>query len=159
MPEESVAAEVVAALIERGWSVACGESLTAGLVCAQLATVPGSSSVLRGGVTAYQPQIKRDLLKVPDSAIDAGLVSCDVAVALAQGAAAALDAQVGIGTTGAAGPDSHDGAPAGSAWIAVSVAGSEPLAEHLQLAGDRQAVREQVAAAALTLAVTALAAH
>lgn len=150
------ARSLVAALNERAWSVACGESLTAGMVASAIASVPGSSAVLRGGVVAYQPQVKVQLLGVSREAITAGLVSREVAVALAEGAAAQLNAEVGIGTTGAAGPDSHDGAPPGSAWIAVSAAGGVTAAQELHVDGDRQAVRDQVAAAALDLALRVL---
>lgn len=146
------AQDVIAALIERSWSVACGESLTGGLVCAHLASVPGCSAVLRGGVVAYQPGVKEQVLKVPAEVLAGGLVSAPVAAALAEGAARAMGAEVGIGTTGAAGPEPHDGAPPGSAWVAVCLPGQSTVTEHVQARGDRQQVREQVAGAALALA-------
>ena len=59
---------------------------------------------------------------------------------MAAGAAARLRADVGIGTTGVAGPDPHDGEPVGSVWIAV-VAPDGAAARHLALAGDRAAIR------------------
>lgn len=155
----SAAERVIASLIERSWSIACGESLTGGLVCAHLASVPGCSAVLRGGVVAYQPGIKEKVLAVPAEAIAGGLVSPEVASALAEGAAAALEAQVGIGTTGAAGPDPHDGAPPGSAWIAVCLPGQPTVTEHVQATGDRQAIREHVAHEALALAARLIAAR
>ena len=146
------AQDVIAALIERSWSVACGESLTGGLVCAHLASVPGCSAVLRGGVVAYQPGVKEQVLKVPAEVLAGGLVSAPVAAALAEGAARTMGAEVGIGTTGAAGPEPHDGAPPGSAWVAVCLPGQSTVTEHVQARGDRQQVREQVAGAALALA-------
>ena len=146
------AEDVIAALIERSWSVACGESLTGGLVCAKLASVPGCSAVLRGGVVAYQPGIKEQVLNVPAEVLAGGLVSAPVAAALAQGAARIMSAEVGIGTTGAAGPDPHDGAPPGSAWVAVCLPGQPTVTEHVQARGDRQEIREQVADAAIALA-------
>lgn len=146
------AQDVIAALTERSWSVACGESLTGGLVCAHLASVPGCSAVLRGGVVAYQPGVKEQVLKVPAEVLAGGLVSAPVAAALAEGAARAMGAEVGIGTTGAAGPEPHDGAPPGSAWVAVCLPGQSTVTEHVQARGDRQQIREQVAGAALALA-------
>ena len=82
-------AGVVGLLLDRGLTVATGESLTAGLVAATLADVPGCSAVLRGGVVAYQADVKQSLLDVPDAALDRGLVSRAVAEAMAAGAAAA----------------------------------------------------------------------
>ena len=153
----SDAHSVVAELLSRGWVIACGESLTAGLVSSQLAQVPGCSAVLRGGVVAYQRQVKEQVLAVSPQALAAGLVSREVAIALAAGAKQVMGAHVGIGTTGAAGPDPHDGAEPGSAWIAVVLPEGEPWTQELHLEGDRQSIREQVAAAAVALARSALA--
>ena len=111
---------MVATLLERGLTVATGESLTAGLVAATLAEVPGCSAVLRGGVVAYQADVKRQLLDVSDEELGAGPGQPSRwREAMARGAARRLGADVGIGTTGVAGPDPHDGEPVGSVWIAV----------------------------------------
>lgn len=147
---------IIGAAIKRKWSIACGESLTGGLVCAQLASVPGCSAVLRGGIVAYQPEVKERALGVTSDVLAQGLVSEEVAIALATGARAALGAEIGIGTTGAAGPDPHDGAAPGSAWIAVSVPGGQPWTKELHIDGDREQVRAQVADAALALTALAL---
>lgn len=135
-------ADVVRLLLDRGLTIATGESLTAGLVAAGLADVPGCSSVLRGAVVAYQPDVKHSLLDVSDQALAGGLVTRAVAEAMAVGAARRLGADVGVGTTGVAGPDPHDGEPVGSVWIAV-VTSDGPVARHLTLVGDRAAVRRQ----------------
>ena len=143
MPEP---AEIVALLRDRGLTVATGESLTAGLVAATLADVPGASTVLDGGVVAYHAQAKERLLAVPAEALVHGVVSEPVAVAMAVGARAALRADVGIATTGVAGPEPHDGQPVGSVWIAVSTT-TRTQARHLDLVGDRAAIRRQTVAA------------
>lgn len=144
------AADVLAALGRRGWSVATGESLTAGLVAAALADVPGASATLRGGVVAYQVPVKADLLSVTEADLAHGIVSAEVARAMARGAADALGADVGIGTTGVAGPEPHDGEPVGSVWIAVtSPVGT--AARHLTLTGDRASIRAQTVSACLAL--------
>lgn len=144
------AAAVLAELARRGWSVATGESLTAGLVAAALADVPGASATLRGGIVAYQVPVKEVLLHVDESDLAQGVVSAAVARAMARGAADALGADVGIGTTGVAGPEPHDGEPVGSVWIAVT-APTGTSTRHLDLAGDRAAIRAQTVAACLTL--------
>jgi nicotinamide-nucleotide amidase len=136
----------VAACLRRGVTLGTGESLTAGLVAATLADVPGCSAVLRGGIVAYHADLKGHLLGVPDQALAAGVVSRPVAEAMAVGAARVLSADLGVGTTGVAGPDPHDGQATGSVWIAVSgAAGVE--SRHLQLSGDRAEIRRQTVAA------------
>lgn len=136
----------MSACLRRGLTVATGESLTAGLVAATLAEVPGCSAVLRGGVVAYQPDVKADLLGVPAEALDRGIVSEQVARGLAEGAARVLRSDIGIGTTGVAGPDPHDGQPVGTVWIAVTALGTT-RAVGLHLAGDREQIRRQTVVA------------
>ena len=143
---DPAAAAVVAALAEAGLTVATGESLTAGLVAATLAEVPGCSAVLRGGVVAYQGDVKAEVLGVPEAALAHGLVSRAVAEAMAAGAARLLRADIGIGTTGVAGPDPHDGRPAGTVWVAVH-GPRGTAARLLALAGDRDAIRRGTVAA------------
>lgn len=147
---------MVGRLLDRGLTVATGESLTAGLVAATLAEVPGCSSVLRGAVVAYHGDIKGSLLDVPVETRAGGLVSRAVAEAMAAGAARRLGADVGIGTTGVAGPDPHDGEPVGSVWIAV-VTPDGPAARHLQLGGGRADIRRQTVEACWDLLLDTLA--
>lgn len=149
MPDP-LAAEVVATLLRQGRTIATGESLTAGLVAATIATVPGCSAALRGGVVAYHADVKSDLLHVPGSALAAGIVSEPVAVAMARGAAEALGSDVGVGTTGVAGPEAHDGQPPGTVWVAVWSSDGH-AARLLSLDGDRDAIRRQTVESALQL--------
>jgi nicotinamide-nucleotide amidase len=149
------ATDVIAALRTRGWTIATGESLTAGLIASTLAEVPGCSDVLRGGVVAYHVDVKRELLQVDDAALAHGIVSQEVAQALACGAAHAVGATVGVGSTGAAGPQAHDGAEPGTAWVAVCV--QDPHGPHETRAralsphksGNRAQVRTRATEAAL----------
>jgi len=153
----SVQERILSMLTDRGWTVATGESVTAGQVCAALADVPGASTALRGGIVAYQSEVKHRVLGIPQEVIAAGLVTADVAIGLAVGARQALRADVGIGTTGAAGPSPHDGAEPGTAWVAVALPGGEPRADLVRLTGDRSDVRAGTTHAALALAAEALA--
>jgi len=139
-------------LLDRRLTIATGESLTAGLVAASLAEVPGASAVLRGGVVAYQADVKHSLLDVSSEALGEGLVTRAVAEAMAAGAARRLGADVGVGTTGVAGPDQHDGEPVGSVWIAVATT-DDAVARHLALSGDRAAIRRQTVEACWELVV------
>lgn len=138
----SGADEVVTRLRDGGLTIATGESVTAGLVAATLADIPGCSAVLRGGVVAYQADVKESLLGVSRASIDGGLVSEAVAEEMAAGAARLLGADVGVGTTGVAGPDPHDGEPVGSVWIAVATAAGA-RARHLAVDGGREQIRRQ----------------
>lgn len=149
-----LAEHIVDALRSRSWTIATGESLTAGLVASTLAEVPGCSDVLRGGVIAYQVDVKESVLGVSAQAIAQGVVSENVAVELARGAARTLGARVGVGTTGAAGPNAHDGAPAGTAWVGVWVHGGPGEAgtvrtREIHASGDRAQVRAEATRAAL----------
>lgn len=150
--------ELVETLRRRGWTVATGESLTAGRVAATLADVPGCSDVLRGGIVAYQPDIKVGLLGVPTDVASRGVVTAAVAEAMARGAQVALRADVGIATTGVAGPEPHAGEPVGSVWIAVAT----PVgmaSRHLALGGDREAIRDATVQACWSLLADLLHQH
>ena len=137
---------------ELGLTIATAESLTAGLVAATLADVPGCSAVLRGGVVAYATDVKGSLLGLDPAAL-AHVVSRPVAEQLAERACAVLNADLGLGTTGVAGPDPLDGQPAGTVWIAAHHRPTgRSAARLLALPGDRAAVRHATVTAVLALA-------
>jgi len=152
----SRAPELLAAVGARGWTLAVAESLTGGLVSATLVDVPGASSVLRGAVVAYSTDLKATLLGVDPVLLEQrGAVDPDVARAMAIGVRARLGADVGLATTGVAGPDPQDGHPPGTVHVAVSTPDGTHV-RSLRLAGDRAAVRAQSADAALALGVEIL---
>ncbi|ROR93886.1 nicotinamide-nucleotide amidase [Salana multivorans] len=155
-PSPGAASLLLAALDRWGWTLGTAESLTAGLVSARVADVPGASRVLRGGVVAYAVDLKEELLGVgADLVADRGVVSEEVALAMATGARELLRVDVALATTGVAGPGSADGADAGTVCLAaVSPAGA--ATRTWRLAGGRRSVREASAglAIALGLAVT-----
>ncbi|SNU00640.1 nicotinamide-nucleotide amidase [Ruaniaceae bacterium KH17] len=136
-----------------GRTVAVAESLTAGYVSGALATVPGVSAILRGGVVAYSPEIKISLLGVdPDLIAAGGTVQPEVAQQMARGVAERLGAQFGIGTTGVAGPGSAEGHAAGECFVAaVDLENGVGVVEHLLLEGDRDEVRRACSEAALEI--------
>jgi PncC family amidohydrolase len=117
---EAVAREVVALAVARSATIAVAESLTAGLVAGTLASVPGVSAVLRGGVVAYATDLKATLLDVDATVLErGGAVQAEVALAMAAGAAMRLGASYGLATTGVAGPEPQDGQPPGTVFVAV----------------------------------------
>ena len=151
-PADVVAAGLVSALRERGWTVATAESLTAGLVAATIADVPGASAVLRGGLVVYATELKHTLADVPEEVLDAhGAVSPETARALAAGAARRCGADVGIGLTGVAGPDRQEGVAVGTVHVGIRVPGREPWSVELAVPGDRREIREGACVSALTL--------
>jgi nicotinamide-nucleotide amidase len=137
------------ALLARGETVAAAESLTAGLFCATLATVPGASATLRGGAVVYATDLKTTLVGVPEDLLAAhGPVSRETAAALADGVRRRCTATWGIGLTGVAGPDPVDGHGPGRVYLGV--AGPEGTdVVRLDLPGDRHAVRTGAVAAAV----------
>ena len=146
-----LARQVVARLSARGETLATAESLTAGLVSATVADVPGASVVLRGGLVTYATDLKVSELAVPAALVaERGAVDGDVAAAMAVGTARRLTATHGLATTGVAGPTEQDGGPVGTVFVAHSGPGGITV-RHLQLAGDRGAVRRGSVAAALRL--------
>lgn len=152
----SSAAEAVAALRSAGATVATAESLTGGLVCATLVNVPGASQVVRGGVVAYAPELKTQLLGVPAALIaDRGTVDAGVAAAMAEGARQRLGATYGLATTGVAGPDASEGKPPGTVHIAVA-GPNGTVTRQLDLAGDRDSIRSQTVAVLLSMVVATL---
>jgi nicotinamide-nucleotide amidase len=121
----ALAAEVVHALIGHAATVAVAESLTGGLVCGALTSVPGASSVVRGAVVAYATELKRDLLHVDAELLRReGAVHPEVATSMAAGVRDRLGADVGISTTGVAGPEPQDGRPVGEVYVAVATRGA-----------------------------------
>lgn len=144
-------AEVVAALVARGLTVATCESLTGGLVAGALTSVSGSSVVVRGGLVTYATDLKKQLAGVDAAVIlRDGVVSESVARQMAEGVRTSLGSDLGLSCTGVAGPGPQDGVPAGTVWLAVA-GDRDTLARELHLAGDRQQVREGTVAALLDL--------
>lgn len=150
------AEEVLDLLRERHATVAVAESLTGGLVAAELTSVRGSSKAFRGSVTVYATDLKSSLLGVDARLLAAeGAVHPKVARQMALGVRTALSADYGVATTGVAGPDPQDGKPVGTVYVAV--AGPSGLATvHLTLGGERSAIRAATVDAALSLLRQAL---
>ena len=147
-------AEVIETLIERRLTIAVAESLTGGLLVAELIKTPGASAVVRGGIVAYDTRLKHSLLGV-----DAGLLALhgpvhpDVARQMAAGVRAALTvddlpADIGISTTGVAGPDPQGGVAVGTVFVAIAL-GIDIHVIKLSLDGDREAIRSAVVSESL----------
>jgi nicotinamide-nucleotide amidase len=143
---------LVADLTIRRQSVATAESLTAGLLAATLAGVPGASEVLRGGLITYTEHTKMLLAGVaPQILEEVGPVAGPTARALAVGARQRCEATWGVGVTGVAGPEPHGGHDVGTVFVGLAGPGESGAIEvvELQLSGTRwdirlSAVRESI---------------
>jgi nicotinamide-nucleotide amidase len=145
------AARVVAALSERGLTLAVAESLTGGMVMAAITEVPGASAVLRGGPVVYATDTKSTALDVDADLLNAmGPVDPEVASAMASSVRQLWQADIGLATTGVAGPDPQAGHPPGEVYVAVSDAqGSVVHRFDLAAEGGRGSIRERTVGLAL----------
>jgi nicotinamide-nucleotide amidase len=150
--ERSIEAMVLDLCRQRGLSLAAAESCTGGLVAARLTAVPGASDVFRGSVVAYDDDVKRRELDVPDELLERhGAVSAEVAAAMAEGARARLGADVAVAVTGVAGPGGGTPEkPVGLVFLhAVGPEGSRDV--RFELPGERDWIRSRSTVAALHL--------
>ncbi|MEU6381225.1 CinA family protein [Streptomyces sp. NPDC046909] len=158
----SPATEVVRLLTVRAETLAVAESLTGGLVAAEITAAPGASKAFRGSVTAYATELKHELLGVDATLLaERGAVDPQVAAQMAAGVRKALGAAWGIATTGVAGPEEQDGKPVGTVYVAVAGPDSElPGGEKvssLRLNGDRAEIRMESVRSVLALLLQELA--
>ena len=142
---------IIRGLQAQGLTVATCESLTGGMICAALVDGPGASRVVRGGLITYQTDTKSLLAGVDAGLIEThGVVSAEVARAMAAGARDALHADIAVSATGMASPGEIGDPPAGTVFVGLASAAGVQAVE-LHLTGDRQAVRQQTVDAAIKL--------
>jgi nicotinamide-nucleotide amidase len=141
----------VAALLS-GRTVGTAESCTGGLLAARLTERPGSSEYVLGGLVVYANSAKVAQAGVPEALIaEHGAVSSAVAAALADGARAALGAEIGVGITGIAGPGGGtEEKPVGTVCLSVSTADAR-LDRSIVLPGNRADIRDRSATLAMHL--------
>lgn len=130
-------------LASRGQTLSTCESLTAGLVAASIADIPGASEVFAGGLVTYSAAAKTALAGVPTELIDAhGTVSPECATAMAEGARRALSTDWAVALTGVAGPDAVEGHPVGVVWLAIAGPEGTQVKRVLPEGKTRWALRE-----------------
>ena len=146
-----LAAKVIDLLRERSESISCAESITGGALTAALVSVSGASDVLLGSIVAYSKEIKISQLGLSAELInDKGLVSKEVAIAMAKGARQRLGSSWAISSTGSAGPTALVGSSPGEIWIAI-LGPDRQESVKLSLNGARQEVISGAVESALTL--------
>ncbi len=144
-------------LAKRGLTLSTAESCTAGGLAARISRIPGSSDYFVGGIVAYTADVKVKELDVAHAVIEEhGLVSAEVAQAMAVGVKKRLGTDYALAITCAAGPDPHDGAPPGT--MCLGIAGPDGLLDGrcIRVPGDRDQVRAFAATFALSLLRTHL---
>lgn len=151
---DTAAALLIRTLTERGLTIATAESLTGGLLAATLVDVPGASVVFNGGIVAYATPLKATLLGVDRALLDErGAVDPEVARQMADRVRTVCTvdgrpADLGVATTGVAGPDPQDGRPPGTVYLGVASSVRVDVIA-LELSGDRTAIRTATVRAAL----------
>ncbi len=149
--------EILSAARGKRQTIAVAESLTGGQLCSALVAVPGASVVVRGGVVAYATELKASVLGVdPEILTTGGPVQASVASQMACGVRHLMGADIGVATTGVAGPrDTKDG-PAGLVYIAVCARDGAVEVVRKMFEGDRNTVRAQAVVTALEMILAAL---
>jgi len=142
---EAFAAELAAALLQRGWMLAAAESCTGGWAAQALTAVAGSSTWFERGFVTYSNQAKMDMLGVRAETLEAfGAVSEETAIEMARGALAHSRTQAAFAITGIAGPSGGTlEKPVGMVCFAWARQGAEVVTERMLFAGDRRQIRAQ----------------
>lgn len=147
----TVAATLAEMLRDRGATVGAAESLTGGLLGSELTSAGGASDFFRGSLVCYTNEAKRDVAGVSEAILQGpGAVSEEAAAALAEGAAQKLGADLGVSTTGVAGPGEQDGKPVGTIYVGATFGGKTEV-RHVKGYGDRENIRRAAVNAALDL--------
>ncbi len=122
---------LVKALIEKGMTVASAESCTGGYVAKRITNVSGASSVLDGSIVTYANRIKEEFVGVSRETLEVhGAVSKETAIEMARGVRKLFGADVGISTTGIAGPTGGTPEkPVGRVYVGVALDGYEEVRE------------------------------
>ncbi len=143
--ETSIEEQIGGLLRRLGLTMATAESCTGGGIAARMTSVPGSSDYFRGGIVAYQVDVKESLLGVrPETIGRCGVVSRETAVEMARGARRVLGAGCALSTTGIAGPGGAEpGKPVGTIWTCFSIGDKDYTAQTDTDLGSR---RENTAA-------------
>ncbi|MEK6598962.1 MAG: CinA family protein [Deltaproteobacteria bacterium] len=153
MKRKEIAAETIGRLMRKfGLTLAVGESCTGGLVCHKITNISGSSKYFRGGVIAYNNDIKEQALDVSEETLKRfGAVSKETAIAMARGAKKKLGCDIGLSVTGIAGPTGGSRAkPVGTVFTAISGKTREENKRFL-FKGTRQAIKLKASNKALKM--------
>ena len=149
--DQTLPSILVSLLKERGQTVAVAESMTGGQIQSFLTDIPGASEILRGGVVAYTVDVKTKVVGVPAETIEQhGVVSEEVARAMAEGVRQLTGADWAISTTGEAGPNPTSQSKLGT--VCIGLCGPDGSEAHTREDfGDRELVKKRAALASIDL--------
>ncbi|MGM9920707.1 MAG: competence/damage-inducible protein A [Bhargavaea sp.] len=151
--DETLVSKAASLLLGNGLTISAAESLTAGLFMSELAEQPGISGALAGGVVTYTADAKKVQLGIPASILEEkGVVSEETASAMAKAVREKFGTDYGVGLTGAAGPDPHDGKPGGTVWVAIA-SGRDVRTRELLLSGMRNTNRIRAVKSAMHMLI------
>ena len=141
--EDTLEGMIAALLTERKLTISVAESLTGGLLTDRITNVPGSSAYFERGVVTYSNRSKTELLGVPEEVLkEHGAVSKEVAVLMAEGVRRASGTDIGVSTTGIAGPaGGTDQKPVGTVFIAVTD-GKRTICRDFSFKWERRRIKE-----------------
>ena len=141
-------------LLERRLTIACGESCTGGLLTSRLTDIAGSSAYVQGSVVSYSNAIKNSHLNVSLETLEVhGAVSQETASEMSQGVRKNLQADIGVGITGIAGPDGGtEKKPVGLVYISVAGPKGTVTLQNI-FSGTRQEIKSQATDKALNMVI------
>ena len=141
--------ELVEKLKQSNLNLSSAESLTGGLFASTITSIPGVSSIFKGGAVTYWNEIKHDVLGVSNEIINTyGVVSSECAAEMARGVKKIYSSNVAISFTGNAGPSSMEGKPVGLVYIGVAIEKTVFTFEYM-FDGDRNEIRSKCVEAAI----------
>ena len=147
--DDTLEATVGRLLKVSGKTLSAAESCTGGMISHLITSVPGASAYYLGSVTSYAVSVKEKVLGVPAETVGKyGVVSSEVAAAMAEGVRRVTGSDYAVSTTGLAGPDGDEFNPVGTVWIGVAGPNGTKTTKRLYK-NDRKRNIERFAAAAL----------
>jgi nicotinamide-nucleotide amidase len=153
---QELASSLIKKLQENNLTIAVAESLTGGLVAASLTEIPGASKVFKGSITAYADEIKQNVLNVnKETILKFTSISEQVALEMAINVRTIMKSDIGISTTGVAGPEKSAGFAPGLVFVAISI-GDHNMCQKLEITGDRSKIRNQTVHEILQLTLSRL---
>ena len=154
--DQELASILIKKLQEKNLTISVAESLTGGLVAASLTEIPGASKVFKGSITAYVDEIKQSVLNVKEETITKFTsISEQVALEMAINVRTIMKSDIGISTTGVAGPEKSAGFAPGLVFVAISI-GDHNMCQKLEITGDRSKIRNQTVHEILQLTLSRL---
>ena len=153
---QELASSLIKKLQEKNLTLSAAESLTGGLVAASFTEIPGASKVFKGSITAYSDEIKQNILNVNKETItNFTSISEQVALEMAINVRKIMKSDIGISTTGVAGPEKSAGFAPGLVFVAISI-GDHNMCQKLEITGDRSKIRNQTVQEILQLTLSRL---